>query len=164
MILDSDSSMAELQKRRRGRKGKESLKGRESIWSVPAAWRDAYFKLFVALVIATTALVVWHEVADGATDGIVETFLAIARQLSPVVVVVAVWSVVSVEVGRMFSEWYLNWRYAKGLAKGRAEGRTRERQRWETWNRARMVAEEQGKKFTEPPPAAVDDHRPGESV
>ena len=68
----------------------------------------------------------------------------------------------------MFSEWYLNWRYAKGLAKGlaegRAEGRTTERERWETWNRARMAAEEQGKKFTEPPPAAVDDHRPGESA
>lgn len=172
MILDFDSSIAELLRRRRGRKGKESLKGRESIWSVPVAWRDAYFKLFVALVIATTALVVWHEVADGATDGIVETFLAIARRLSPVVVVVAVWSVVSVEVGRMFSEWYLNWRYAKGLAEGRAEGRTegraegrtRERKRWETWNLARMAAEEQGKKFTEPPPAAVDDYRPGESI
>ena len=67
--------------------------------------------------------------ADGATGGGVETFLAIARGLSPVVVVVAAWSVVSVEVGRMFSESYLNRRYAKGLAEGRAEGRAASRSR-----------------------------------
>ena len=154
------------------------MRYRESIWSVPATWRDAYFKLFVALVIVTTALVVWHEVASGTTDGNLETFLAIARGLSPVVVVVAAWSVVSVEVGRMFSEWYLNRRYAKGRAKGRAEGRAegrtqgraegrtqgraRERKRWESWNRARIAAEEQGKSFTELPPAAADDHQTGE--
>ena len=149
---------------------KEPVRYRESIWSVPATWRDAYFKLFVALVIVTTALVVWHEVASGTTDGNLETFLAIARGLSPVVVVVAAWSVVSVEVGRMFSEWYLNRRYAKGRAEGvprdvRAEGRTqgraRERKRWESWNRARIAAEEQGNSFTELPPAA-DDHQTGE--
>ena len=155
---------------------KEPVRYRESIWSVPATWRDAYFKLFVALVIVTTALVVWHEVASGTTDGNLETFLAIARGLSPVVVVVAAWSVVSVEVGRMFSEWYLNRRYAKGRqrAEGRAEGRTqgraegrtqgraRERKRWESWNRARIAAEEQGNSFTELPPAAADDHQTGE--
>ncbi len=145
---------------------KESVRYRESIWSVPATWRDTYFKLFVALVIVTTTLVVWHEVASGTKDGNMETFLAIARGLSPVVVVVAAWSVVSVEVGRMFSEWYLNRRYAKGLAKGRteghAEGRVRERKRWESWNRARMAAEEQGKSFTKLPPAAADDHQTGE--
>ncbi len=141
---------------------KESVRYRESIWSVPATWRDAYFKLFVALVIVTTALVVWHEVASGTKDGNMETFLAIARGLSPVVVVVAAWSVVSVEVGRMFSEWYLNRRYAKGRAEGHADGRARERKRWESWNRARMAAEEQGKSFTELSPAAADDHQTGE--
>ena len=68
----------------------------------------------------------------------------------------------------MFSEWYLNRRYARGFAKGfaevlaeaRAEGSARERQRWESWNRARMAASEKGKKFTEPPPPAVDDRQP----
>ncbi len=153
-------------KRLRHRVEKESVRYRESIWSVPATWRDAYFKLFVALVIVTTALVVWHELASGTTVGNLETFLAIVRGLSPVVVVVAAWSVVSVEVGRMFSEWYLNRRYAKGLAKGRvegrAEGRSRERKRWESWNRARMAAEERGNSFTELPPAAADDHQTGE--
>ena len=58
----------------------------------------------------------------------------------------------------MFSEWYLNRRYAKG----RAQGRARERQRWESWNRARMAAEEQGRKFAEPPPSAADDRHPEE--
>ncbi len=70
----------------------------------------------------------------------------------------------------MFSEWYLNRRYAKGLAEGRiegriegrAEGQATERKRWESWNRARVAAEEQGKQFAEPPPAAVDDRQPGE--
>ena len=134
------------------------MRDRESIWSVPAAWRNAYFKLFVILVGSTTGLVAWHEVAHGVTKGHVETFLAIARGLSPVIVVVAAWSVVSVEVGRMFSEWYLNRRYAKGWA----EGRARERERWEAWNRLRMDAEEQGKKFTEPPPDAIEGRRRGE--
>ena len=173
----ADSAIGEVPKPRHCRMEKESVRYRESIWSVPSSWRDAYFKLFVALVIAATVLVGWHEVARGATDGNVETFLAIARGLSPVVVVVAAWSVVSVEVGRMFSEWYLNRRYAKGLAKGlargRAEGRTegraegraegsaRERKRWESWNRARMAAEEQGNEFSEPPPADGDEHQAG---
>ena len=62
----------------------------------------------------------------------------------------------------MFSEWYLNRRYAKGLAEGRSEGQERERERWKTWNRLRMEAEEEGKRFTEPPPAAVDDRQPEE--
>jgi hypothetical protein len=62
----------------------------------------------------------------------------------------------------MFSEWYLNRRYAKGRAEGRAQGRARERKRWESWNRARLAAEEQGKSFTELPPAAADDHQTGE--
>lgn len=141
---------------------KESVRSRESIWSVPAAWRDAYFKLFVVLVATTTGLVAWREIVQGVTQGYIETFLAIARGLSPVVIVVVAWSVVSVEVGRMFSEWYLNRRYAKGLAEGRAEGRARERKRWETWNRARMAAEEQGREFTEPPPEPSDDRQPRE--
>ena len=174
----AESTIGAVPKRRHCRMEKESVRSRESIWSVPSSWRDAYFKLFVALVIAATALVVWHEVARGAADGNVETFLAIARGLSPVVVVVAAWSVVSVEVGRMFSEWYLNRRYAKGLARGRAQGRAegqsegraegraqgsaRERQRWETWNRARMAAEDQGKEFSEPPPPVADDHQTGD--
>ena len=58
----------------------------------------------------------------------------------------------------MFSEWYLNRRYVKGLA----EGRARERQRWESWNRARMAAEQQGKEFSKPPPSAADDHQTGD--
>lgn len=127
--------------------------------------------MFVVLVMTTTALVVWHELARGAAHGNMETFLAIARGLSPAIVVVAAWSVVSVEVGSMFSEWYLNHRYAKGLAKGLAEGRAegraegqaegqaRERERWESWNRARVAAEEQGTRFSEPPPTAADGHQ-----
>ena len=62
----------------------------------------------------------------------------------------------------MFSEWYLNRRFAKGFAKGFAEETAKERRRWESWNRARMAAEERGRKFTEPPPSAVDDRQPGE--
>ena len=66
----------------------------------------------------------------------------------------------------MFSEWYLDRRYAKGLAKGRAEGlaegSARERKRWESWNRARMAAKKQGREFSEPPPPAVDDRQPKE--
>ena len=163
--IGTESKIDGVPKRRHCRMEKEFVRYRESIWSVPSSWRDAYFKLFVALVIAATVLVGWHEVAQGATDGYVETFLAIARGLSPVVVVVAAWSVVSVEVGRMFSEWYLNRRYAKGLARGRAEGQAegsaRERKRWESWNRARMAAEEQGNEFSEPPPADGDEHQTG---
>ena len=62
----------------------------------------------------------------------------------------------------MFSEWYLNRRYAKGLAEGRAEGSARERKRWESWNRARMAARKQGREFSEPPPPAIDDRQPEE--
>ena len=57
---------------------------------------------------------------------------------------------------KLFSEWYLNRRYAKDLA----EGSARERKRWESWNRARMAAKKQGREFSEPAPPAVDDRQP----
>ena len=53
-------------------------------------------------------------------------------------------------------------RGVEGRAEGRTQGRARERKRWESWNRARIAAEEQGNSFTELPPAAADDHQTGE--
>ena len=41
---------------------------------------------------------------------------------------------------------------AEGRAEGRIEGRAEEREEWQTWNRRRIDAEKQGRKFDESPP------------
>ena len=41
---------------------------------------------------------------------------------------------------------------AEGRAEGRIEGRAREREEWQAWNRRRIDAEKQGRKFDESPP------------
>ena len=41
---------------------------------------------------------------------------------------------------------------AEGRAEGRAKGRAEEREAWQAWNRRRIDAEKQGRKFDESPP------------
>ena len=43
---------------------------------------------------------------------------------------------------------------AEGRAEGRVEGRAKEREAWRAWNRRRVDAERQGRKFDESPPGA----------
>ena len=42
--------------------------------------------------------------------------------------------------------------WAEGSVEGRAKGRAEERQAWQAWNRRRIDAEKQGRKFDESPP------------
>ena len=42
----------------------------------------------------------------------------------------------------------------KHKAEGRVEGRAKEREEWQAWNRRRIDAEKQGRKFDESPPGA----------
>ena len=43
---------------------------------------------------------------------------------------------------------------AEGRVEGRAKGRAEEREAWQAWNRRRIDAEKQGRKFDESPPGA----------
>ena len=43
---------------------------------------------------------------------------------------------------------------AEGRAEGRVEGRAEEREEWRAWNRRRIEAKKQGRKFDESPPGA----------
>ncbi len=122
---------------------------RESIWTVPRAWRGLYFVLFSVQVIVCAGLVIWHEVFLKSEDSALETFMAIGRGAAPFVLVVAAETVILVEVLFMLSEWYLERRYRQGRVEGLAD-----RQRmWEAWNNRRMAAEAEGKSFDEPPPS-----------
>ena len=47
---------------------------------------------------------------------------------------------------------------AEGKAEGRAEGRAEVYREIAEWNRRRMEAEARGEKFTEPPPAPLQNH------
>ena len=126
---------------------------RESIWTVPRAWRGLYFVLYSVQVIVCAGLVIWHEVFLKSEDSALETFMAIGRGAAPFVLVVAAETVILVEVLFMLSEWYLERRYRQGKTEGRVEGLAEEYRRWEAWNNRRLAAEAQGLPFDEPPPS-----------
>ena len=125
------------------------MTSRESIWSVPQAWRELYFVLFSIQFTLCTGLIVWYEVFINTGDNAYETFTAIGRNAAPFVIVIAAETIILVEVLFMLSERYLQKRYKQGLSEGSADNQ----RRWEDWNNRRMTAAAEGRPFNEPPPS-----------
>ena len=89
---------------------------RESIWSVPAEWRDLYWWLFSAQIILCALLISYYEIVLNTADGAFDTFIVIGRGSSSFVVLAAAETVILVEVISMLSERYLKKRFRDGVA------------------------------------------------
>ena len=138
--------------------------GWESIWSVPSRWRLIYSVLFGLQVAIVLGLVVWYETVDRTSDGLLESVMAVGRNMAPMVITIAAlnliitegvnYLVVLSESLRLRVEAKKEALRQEGVEKGKAEGRVEMAARFEAWNERRLEAERLGREFTEPPPRA----------
>ena len=147
---------------------------RDSIWSIPLARRALYFGLFTVYAVAGIGFLIWYEIFEHTADTWLETILAITQGIGVTTVGAAGLALLTIEGPRtvMVIGDYLKKRLiepleerrrleaqrlqeealTKGRAEGLAEGEARSQAAWEAWNERRMVAEERGEPFDEPPP------------
>ena len=143
--------------------------GWESIWSVPSRWRLIYSVLFGLQVAIVLGLVVWYETVDRTTDGLLESVMAVGRNMAPMVITIAAlnliitegvnYLVVLSESFRLRVEAKKEALRQEGVERGKAEGKAEMAAemaaRFEAWNERRLEAERLGREFTEPPAASL---------
>ena len=131
---------------------------RVSIWSVPEDWQAWYLALFNIQILCLLGVVCWHKVAtapDGA--GAIDILIAVGSSMAGLIILVAAESIFLTDVTKMLftliSDRYLQRQRARGREEGHAEGFLEAHEKWEEWNKRRLVAEAASEDFTEPPPS-----------
>ena len=122
---------------------------------MPTITKPGVFLVLLTAFIAVACLLVSLEMPDG-VSGPRARVVYVWQGIEPLVVVAAVVALVIVEGWTMLAEKFLKERYQKGQEEGRKEGQTQERQVWLAWNERRTQAQEAGRGFDEPPPAAPE--------
>ena len=129
---------------------------RESIWSVPLAYRAFYFALFISQCLIGVSFVIWHEIWINDADTFYETVAAIILMDVAVMVHSAGTGVIASELKMVIAQYleqkYYGPRRRKALAEAEAKGRDEERAKFRAWNERRLEAESKGESFDEPPP------------
>ncbi len=84
-----------------------------------------HWYLWLGLVELLGCLIVvgWQEIRNNTTDGPLATTIAIAEGMEPLIVVLAVATVILVEGPVVLAERYLKRRFTEGKAEGKAEER-----------------------------------------
>ena len=151
----------------RAERSGESKDRRESIWSIPAGWRVAYFALFSILHLLATCAIVWYKIENRGDSHPVEVLLSIAEGVSVTGLALAVTTVAIME-GVQLPMVLANYIRVKlveplkeqlraegreqGREQGRELGRTQANAAWHDWNERRKKAEVDSVPFDEPPP------------
>ena len=149
---------------------------RDSIWTIPLAWRALYFGLFTLYAFAGIAFLLWYEVFERTVDSWPETIHSITQGIGVTTVGAAGLALLTIEGPQtlMVVADYLRKRLIEPLEERRerrrqeaerirleaeaafgamcAEARLQVHSAWEAWNRRRLAAEERGESFDEPPP------------
>ena len=119
-----------------------------------------YLALLAAALAVGLAVVSWYEIRHNTTDGLLETFLAVADHMEAVVVFAAATIYIGVEGGSMLAERYLRRRYREGREDGREEGLEEGRKEawtaWTAWHERWQAAQSRGEPFDESPPKMED--------
>ena len=131
----------------------ETNPARESIWSVPLAYRAFYFTLFISQCLIGVSFVIWHEIWINDSDTFYETVAAIIVMDVAVMIHSAGTGVIVSELKMVIAQ-YLDYgpRRRKALADARAEGREELGAQVRAWNERRLKAESKNETFNEPPP------------
>ena len=138
----------------------ETEPARESIWSVPLAYRAFYFTLFISQCLIGVSFVIWHEIWINDSDTFYETVAAIIVMDVAVMIHSAGTGVIASELKMVIAQ-YLEQKYygprrrkalAEAEAKGREEGLQQANAKFRAWNERRLDAESKGESFDEPPP------------
>ena len=154
--------------------------GRESIWSVSAAWKTAFFSIFSVSTLIATIVIIAYQIANRGGAAIMEThrstaewvFINGAAQALAIYSATEAWETTMVLANhlrqrlleplkeRQRMEGRMEGR-AEGVAEGRVEGRAEGRVEgraesdamWRAWNERRERAAASGEPFAEPPPS-----------
>ena len=126
-----------------------------------------YALMYLPLLIAGTAFVVWYELTRKAmanSHTAADSVYAIIIDVGYVSVADAGITFGVVEGGIAIMVLARRWleivgerREAEGLAQGIAQGEARRQKKWESWNYRRLQAQEEGREFNEPPPSLGDE-------
>ena len=146
--------------------------GRESIWSVSAAWKTAFFSIFSVSTLITTIAIIAYQIANRGDSAIMETHRSTAEWvfINGAAQALAIYSATEAWETTMVLANHLRQRLleplkerqrmegrAEGVAEGRAEGRMEGRAEsdamWRAWNERRERAAASGEPFNEPPPS-----------
>ena len=158
--------------------GQEPQDNRDSIWTIPLAWRGLYFLLFTLYASAGIGFLIWYHVFENPGDEWPEIVLSIIQGIGVNTVGAAGLALLTIEGPNtvMIAADYLRkkliepleerrrreaeQRQREAMEKGRAEGHVEgraERQAqnqaaWVAWNERRVAAEANGEPFDEPTP------------
>ena len=118
-----------------------------------------YALMYLPLLIAGTAFVVWYELTRKAA----EYSHTAADSLYAIIIDVGYVSIADAGITFGFVEggvaiMILARRWLERMERqGKIEGREEIQRKWEDWNYRRLQAQEEGREFNEPPPSLYDD-------
>lgn len=126
-----------------------------------------YALMYLPLFIVGTAFVVWYELARKAVENnhtTAGTVYAIVVDVGYVGVADAGITFGVVEGGvaiMILARRWLERMQERDRARGIVEGEARRQKKWEGWNSRRLLAQEEGREFNEPPPSLYDEEDEG---
>ena len=149
--------------------------GRESIWSVSAEWKTAFFAIFSVLTLITGCYITAYLIANRGDAALAELYMTITERvfINGAALALAIYSITETWETTMVLANHLRQRLLEplkerqrmegreaGLAEGRMEGREEGRSEgraesdaaWRAWNERREKAAASGEPFAEPPP------------
>ena len=151
---------------------------RDSIWTIPLAWRALYFGLFTLYAFAGIGFLLWYEVFERTVDSWPETINSITQGIGVTTVGAAGLALLTIEGPQtlMVVAHYLRKKLIEPLEErrrqeaqqreeearhreeeARAEGEAQTQAVWVAWNERRIAAEARGESFDEPPPEIPTD-------
>ena len=137
---------------------------RESIWSVSATWKTAFFSLFSVSTLTTSCLITAHLIANRGDASIMETYMAITEKVfvNGGALGLTIYAITETLETAMVLANYLRQNLLEplkerqrmeGRVEGREEGRVESYAEWRAWNDRREKAAARGEPFDEPPPS-----------
>ena len=139
----------------------EQKQQRESVWSVARRWVPWFLVIICLITLGWTGFVFWVEATqfNHVTDSqMVISAMGKSGPASPLIFLLAILAVSvadSLEGMIVVTKRYLDSKLVEPVRERlRKEGAKEANERWESWNRRRLEAEERGEQFDESPPTS----------
>ena len=134
--------------------------GRESIWSVSAAWKTAFFSIFSVLTLITGCAITAYLIINRGDAALPELYMSITERvfINGAALALTIYSITETWETTMVLANHLRQRLLEPLKErqrmeGREQGRAESDAAWRAWNERREKAAESGEPFDEPPPS-----------
>ena len=130
--------------------------GRESIWSVSAAWKTAFFSIFSVLTLITGYAITAYLIINRGDAALPELYMNITERvfINGAALALTIYSITETWETIMVLANHLRQRLLEPLKeRQRMEGRAESDAAWRAWNARREKAADSGEPFDEPPPS-----------